>query len=51
MSNAAEKSRALFILRGLVTVKSHPYERDPHSGAGNCWCGRHLTHPIHGGAE
>lgn len=30
------------------TVKVHPYERSPHSGAGNCWCGwprESIMHP------
>ena len=30
------------------TIGVHEYERSPHSGAGNCWCGRareSLVHP------
>ena len=32
-----------------MTTK-HPYEPSPHSGAGNCWCGRperSVMHPEH----
>lgn len=37
-----------------ATVQVHPYECDPHSGAGNCWCGwpelwGGEPPPIHGG--
>jgi hypothetical protein len=28
-------------------VSRHQYQRDPHSGAGNCWCGRHEGHRMH----
>lgn len=44
---ATEKSRALQVLRGCVVLVAHPYERDPHSGAGNCWCGRHEGSTLH----
>jgi len=35
-------------------VEVHRYERSPHSGAGNCWCGwpdmwGDFPPPIHGG--
>ena len=35
-------------------VPIHNYQRDPHSGAGNCWCGwpdlwGEFPPPIHGG--
>lgn len=44
---AKEKGHALFVLGGAVVVASHPYDRDPHSGSGNCWCGRHRGERIH----
>lgn len=44
---AAEKSRALAVLRGSVVLVRHPYQRDPYSGAGNCWCGRHARSSLH----
>jgi hypothetical protein len=28
-------------------AETHTYERDPQSGAGNCWCGRALEHVMH----
>ena len=28
-------------------IVAHPYEASPHSGAGNCWCGRWDTHRLH----
>lgn len=30
-------------------LRAHPYARDQHSGAGNCWCGRHEEHQLHRG--
>lgn len=35
-------------------VQRHAYQRDPNSGAGNCWCGwpdlwGEFPPPIHGG--
>ncbi len=36
---AAEKCEALMVLGRAVALVCHPYERDVHSGAGNCWCG------------
>lgn len=36
---ARDKAKALHILSGSVALLRHPYERSPHSGAGNCWCG------------
>lgn len=45
--SAADKSRALQVLRDAVVLVAHPYERDPHSGAGNCWCGRHQGSNLH----
>ena len=44
---AAQKSNALTVLRGVVVIVPHPYESDPFSGAGNCWCGRHEGHALH----
>lgn len=44
---AAEKSKALNVLRDLVVLVAHPYERDPYSGAGNCWCGRNQGSKLH----
>lgn len=42
-----EKARALAVLRGVVVLVRHPYERDPQSGSGNCWCGRAATAQLH----
>lgn len=28
-------------------VSRHQYQRDPQSGSGNCWCGRHEGHRMH----
>lgn len=28
-------------------IVAHPYEASPHSGAGNCWCGRDEAHRLH----
>ncbi|MBA9005899.1 hypothetical protein [Thermomonospora cellulosilytica] len=28
-------------------IIAHPYEASPHSGAGNCWCGRAAQHRLH----
>lgn len=28
-------------------IVKHPYEKSFFSGAGNCWCGRWDTHPLH----
>ncbi|HEY9408903.1 MAG TPA: hypothetical protein VIP77_04920 [Jiangellaceae bacterium] len=28
-------------------IVAHPYEASPHSGAGNCWCGRAEVHRLH----
>lgn len=44
---AADRSRALNVLRGAVLILRHPYESDPFSGAGNCWCGRHEGSKLH----
>lgn len=44
---AAEKSKAIDVLRDLVVIVRHPYESDPFSGAGNCWCGRHQGSSLH----
>ena len=41
------KDRALRTLRGAVKLTVHPYERDPFSGAGNCWCGRAEASVLH----
>ncbi len=32
-------------------IQTHAYQRDRHSGAGNCICARHRGHLIHGDAE
>lgn len=45
--SAEQKSRALDVLRGSVRIVRHPYERDPLSGAGNCWCGRDAGSTLH----
>jgi hypothetical protein len=44
---ARDRSKALHILRGAVRITPHPYESDPYSGAGNCWCGRPEVSSIH----
>lgn len=44
---AREKAHALFVLGQAVTVARHPYDRDPASGSGNCWCGSHQSATIH----
>lgn len=44
---AADKGKALAVLRGAVVLVAHPYERDPFSGAGNCWCGRAAANILH----
>jgi hypothetical protein len=46
-SISQEKSDALTVLRGVVAIKRHAYERCEYSGAGNCWCGRHERHTLH----
>lgn len=30
-----------------TTIPKHLYSRDPHSGAGNCWCGRSHESRLH----
>lgn len=32
-------------------IVRHPYEPSPHSGAGNCWCGRAEVHRLHNTTE
>lgn len=32
---------------GTDRITKHPYLRDVHSGAGNCWCGRHEESSLH----
>jgi hypothetical protein len=44
---AADRSRALTVLRGVVVIVPHPFDADPCSGAGNCWCGRDVGHALH----
>ena len=44
---ARERAQALFILGSAVAIQKHPYERSPHSGSGNCWCGDHRRAKIH----
>ena len=39
-ATARERAAALHRLGGAVMLRRHPYQRDPASGAGNCWCGR-----------
>ena len=46
-ATADERSRALSKLGDGVLIMRHPYQRDPGSGAGNCWCGRHQSHSLH----
>lgn len=44
---AKDRSHALSVLRGVVLILRHPYEADPFSGAGNCWCGRDRSSALH----
>jgi hypothetical protein len=44
---AADRSRALDVLRGVVVIVAHPFDADPYSGAGNCWCGRDDGNSLH----
>lgn len=44
---AAERASALHVLSGCVVIVRHPYRRDPGSGSGNCWCGRHQSSSLH----
>lgn len=44
---ATDKGHALFVLGDAVVLARHPYDCDPQSGAGNCWCGRHRGASIH----
>lgn len=44
---ARDRSSALHLLGTSVVMRPHPYERDPASGAGNCWCGDHQSSRIH----
>lgn len=44
---AEQKSRAIDVLRGSVVIVRHPYEQDPLSGAGNCWCGHAEPSSLH----
>ena len=44
---AAEKASALLVLGGAVVIARHYYDRSPHSGAGNCWCGRQRPSVVH----
>lgn len=44
---ARDRARALYVLARAVAVRAHPYERDPQSGAGNCWCGDHQSAKVH----
>ena len=46
-TTARDKAKALHILSGSVALLRHPYERSPHSGAGNCWCGSDQRSKIH----
>lgn len=43
-----EKAHAYFVLEGQVLALRHPYDRCRWSGSGNCWCGHHKSHSIHG---
>jgi hypothetical protein len=44
---ARERAHAYFVLDGQISLLRHPYDRDPGSGSGNCWCGYHQSHVIH----
>lgn len=44
---AVDKSKALATLGKAVVLVRHPYQRDPQSGSGNCWCGRHAAAVLH----
>lgn len=44
---AREKGHALFVLGDAVVLARHPYDRDPSSGSGNCWCGRDEASSLH----
>lgn len=44
---AREKAHAIHVLAGAVVIVRHPYDRDPASGSGNCWCGRHQGSSLH----
>lgn len=44
---AREKGHALHVLGSAVVIVRHPYDRDPASGSGNCWCGRHQGSSLH----
>lgn len=45
--SAKEKADALYILRGQVILVKHPFDLDPSSGAGTCWCGRGQRSMLH----
>ncbi len=44
---ARDRANALHILSNAVALRKHPYDRDPASGAGNCWCGRGQRAKLH----
>ena len=44
---AKQKGDALHALGDAVVLVRHPYERDPASGASNCWCGRAQSADLH----
>ena len=46
-ATASERASALHTLGGAVRLRKHPYQRSPHSGSGNCWCGRSKSERIH----
>lgn len=45
--DAIAKGRALDVLGDAVILVRHPYERDPQSGSGNCWCARAESSSLH----
>lgn len=44
---ARDRAHALFVLGDAVLIRRHEYDRDPASGAGNCWCGRSRESALH----
>lgn len=44
---AKDKAHAFFVLGQNVILVRHPFDREPRSGAGNCWCGRDQRSSIH----
>jgi hypothetical protein len=44
---AAQKADACHVLGDAIIIARHPYDRNPNSGSGNCWCGRSMGGTIH----